>query len=230
MDLRLLDRYFTGSNCSPAELQEIKQYLEHPDHLLEEYLSGEWRQAGGLVNEDRKQKNLRRIMAATAQLPVQEIRPRRWKGYWAAAAILGIVLLGSLIINKNRIDHTSTIVASKITWKTMRNGSDNVQLITLPEGSRVWLNSRTAISYPADYGARNKREIHLSGEAYFDVMHDARRPFIIHTDSLQTTVLGTSFAIRAWPHTPYIQVALVKGSVRVTGYNGTLKETLVPGD
>jgi hypothetical protein len=70
-------------------------------------------------------------------------------------------------------------------------------LITLPDGSRVFLNSESSISYP-EFFSKDKREISLTGEAFFDVTRDENRPCIIHSGNVVTKVLGTSFNIQAF--------------------------------
>lgn len=236
MDKNLLERYFTGGHCTPSELAAIREYLENPDQTLQDLMASAWQQAGGPVNEQRKAITLQKLLAATGQTahvpvdatPVVTLNTRkRWLHYGAAAAIAGLLIMAGVVVYRSK-DHS--IAAAERPWKTVRNGSDKVESIVLAEGTRIWLNSRSAVSYPADFGAGEAREVRLSGEAYFEVAKDAAHPFTVHTDSLQTTVLGTSFTIMAWPGTDRIQVALVEGRVQVNGYRGRIQEVLKPGD
>lgn len=237
MDKKLLEKYFTGGACSPQELAEVRAFLEHPDSQLQEFLDQTWQQAGGLVSANRQANTWQNILNATRPavvVPMEHDKPaviarrRKWATYWAAAAIIGILMIGGLVLQKYHV-RTTTIASAAKTWKTIRNASEKVQMVMLPEGSAIWLNSHSMISYPEDFDSGNNREIRLSGEGYFEVTPNAARPFQVYTDSLKTTVLGTAFAIRAWPQTAKIQVALVQGSVQVSGYNGTISETLTPG-
>ena len=100
----------------------------------------------------------------------------------------------------------------------------NFQL-TLPDGTRVWLNAESKLSYPRSFTG-NTRTVQLQGEAYFEVAKDKEHPFIVQSGPVQTTVLGTSFNIRNYAGTP-IHVTLVKGLVDVTHKGQRL--TLQPG-
>ena len=102
--------------------------------------------------------------------------------------------------------------------------------INLPDGSKVWLNGDSKITYAEDF--RNKtREVHLSGEAFFDVAKDKTKPFIIHTRTIKLKVLGTSFNVRSYDNEKETETALVHGSVEVTLRNRPDQKILLkPGD
>ena len=91
---------------------------------------------------------------------------------------------------------------------------------TLPDGSVVWLNSETKLTYPNQF-ADDRRLVSLEGEAYFEVAKDANRPFIVHTDHFATRVLGTSFDVTTAPRADGSSaVVLVEGSVAIDVANG----------
>ncbi|MET3115649.1 hypothetical protein AAKU52_003401 [Pedobacter sp. CG_S7] len=93
-------------------------------------------------------------------------------------------------------------------------GNGKVIKITLSDGSKVWLNAGSKISFPKSFG-KSKREISLFGEAYFEVEHEQHRPFIIHTGAIITQVLGTSFNINAYALNKNIKVTVLTGKVAV---------------
>jgi ferric-dicitrate binding protein FerR (iron transport regulator) len=82
--------------------------------------------------------------------------------------------------------------------------------VTLGDGSRVWLNAGSELRYPERF-APGKREVFLSGEAYFEVEHDPRNPFHVKTRGMELTVLGTSFDIKAYPDEAEVVTTLVSG-------------------
>jgi transmembrane sensor len=84
--------------------------------------------------------------------------------------------------------------------------------IQLADGTKVWLNADSKLSYPGQFKG-DKREVSLTGEAYFEVAHQDKQPFIIHTGDVKTLVLGTSFNIRAYNH--QVQVTVITGKVAV---------------
>ncbi len=86
--------------------------------------------------------------------------------------------------------------------------------LTLPDGTRVWLNADTRLTLTADFASGKKRHVELQGEASFDVVHNEKRPFVVSTPSMTATVLGTTFHISAYGETPST-VTLITGSLRV---------------
>lgn len=89
-----------------------------------------------------------------------------------------------------------------------------VSRATLPDGSRVWLNSNSKLSYPAVFG--HERRVTLEGEGYFEVAKDHGRKFIVETGSQQVEVTGTEFDIEAYPDSgPEIRTTLISGSIRL---------------
>ena len=104
------------------------------------------------------------------------------------------------------------------------NQQDNMHTLTTPkgfdckftlsDGTIVWLNAESSIRFPLAFAANN-REVELEGEAYFDVFHDAKRPFIVKSKDQSIKVLGTEFNIRAYPREQIVKTTLVQGSVEV---------------
>lgn len=99
----------------------------------------------------------------------------------------------------------------------------------LPDGSIVWLNSETKLTYPNEF-AVNKRLVRLEGEAYFEVAKDPQRPFIVQTAELDFEVLGTCFDLDSYSSNEFVETALLNGSLRISGK--TVKEpiTLKPNE
>ncbi len=87
--------------------------------------------------------------------------------------------------------------------------------LILPDGSRVWLNSDSKLSYGANFG-KHDRVLTLTGEAYFDVVKDPDHPLVILTPTVTVKVLGTAFNVRAYPDEKNTTTTLVRGSVQVS--------------
>ena len=99
--------------------------------------------------------------------------------------------------------------------------------LTLSDGTRVWLNADSKLEFPEQFrGAR--RTVRLSGEAYFAVAKDSRHPFVVETEYLTTTVLGTSFNVRAYTVSD-ASVTLVEGRVQVASPSVRKPVVLKPG-
>jgi transmembrane sensor len=126
---------------------------------------------------------------------------------WAAVACAVIVLSIGSYHSFNRLNLSKPKITSTITFK------DDIRLIILPDGTRVWLNQNTEIDFPAKF-SKKERNVTLRGEAFFEVKRDVSRPFIITSGAVKTTVLGTSFNIKAYNDSD-AQVSVRTGKVKV---------------
>lgn len=126
----------------------------------------------------------------------------------AAASIILIVALsviGYLSSGKLVSSESPNIISTKKGSKTN---------IVLPDGTQVWLNADSKITYEKSFGT-SAREVFLTGEAFFDVTHNALKPFIVHTGKADIKVLGTTFNVRNYNDDNYVEAALVKGKIEV---------------
>lgn len=96
---------------------------------------------------------------------------------------------------------------------TVRVPRGGEYLLTLSDGTRVWLNAGSSITYPLRFS--DERRVTVRGEVFFEVAHDARHPFIVTAGDAELTVLGTSFNVTAYADEERIETTLVTGSVRV---------------
>jgi len=88
--------------------------------------------------------------------------------------------------------------------------------LTLSDGTRIWLNSRSKLIYPGNFSGRN-REVTLEGEAFFEVIPNPDKPFIVRSDILAVKVLGTSFNFSAYKDDKDLKMTLVDGSISIIG-------------
>ncbi|WP_281234046.1 FecR family protein [Flavobacterium gelatinilyticum] len=86
--------------------------------------------------------------------------------------------------------------------------------VVLSDGTQIWLNAGSVLKYPKEFKG-DTREVHLTGEAFFDVAKDKKHPFIIHTNKMDTKVLGTSFNVQAYPDQTTQEVSVLTGKVNV---------------
>ena len=96
-------------------------------------------------------------------------------------------------------------------------------VVALADGTLINLNAGSSLRYPNGFKAEGNREVFLTGEAYFQVSHDAKRPFLVHTDDLEIEVLGTHFNVQAYADEKNSNTLLVNGVVQV-------KQTANPED
>lgn len=92
-------------------------------------------------------------------------------------------------------------------------------ILKLPDGSTINLNSESTIKFPSSFSNSEKREVFLTGEAYFNVAHNEDKPFILHTQNLDIRVLGTQFNVESYEENNLTEVVLVEGAVALQENN-----------
>jgi ferric-dicitrate binding protein FerR (iron transport regulator) len=131
---------------------------------------------------------------------------------------------GNLIYEKNGAAGSNGPVAFN-TLRTPRGGQFQV---TLPDGSRVWLNAASSLRYPTAF-AGNTRQVEVTGEAYFEIAAQKAQPFIVTAPHQQVQVLGTRFNINTYEDEAAARTTLLEGSVKVQTAAHTNGFLLTPG-
>lgn len=116
----------------------------------------------------------------------------------------------------------------KINLLELRTPLKGTYQITLSDGTRVWLNAESTLKYPAQFSG-STREVHLAGEGYFEVMHDADKPFKVLSLGQEIEVTGTAFNVLAYEGEPNIRTTLVEGSVKIINKASGVINALKPG-
>lgn len=145
----------------------------------------------------------------------ETLAKRRKRAYqWVAAACA--ILLLSVGGYESFFSRPAPVVAMVAT-KTF---PQDIRLLRLPDGTRVWVNQNTEIEYPREFNG-TVRSVTLKGEAFFEVAKDASKPFVIISGTIKTTVLGTSFNVKAYAgRAP--EVCVRTGKVKVEGKENTV--------
>lgn len=149
---------------------------------------------------------------------------QKWFILKIAASLIFAIAIG---FSMHQYTKQSTVV-DEIVFIEKSNPNGRKSTIVLPDGSKVILNSDSKIRYEKGF-KENYREVILEGEAFFEVEKNPSRPFIVSTGDISTTVLGTSFNVRAYAKSDNIQVAVVTGKVEVkkASYYGNETEDVV---
>lgn len=212
VDSDLLFRFF-NNDVTQEEEMAICKWLEESDEHKEIY--GNARELHEafllqapmeLVNGDmpeaaRKKRNARRIM---------------WMAVANVAAVVLFCVIGFYAINErleNRLADTMTTI-SVPAGKSMD--------YTFADGTVIRLNSGARLTYPMAF-AKDRREVRLDGEAYFDVTHNEKQPFIVKTFASDIEVLGTEFNVNADSEAGEFSATLIEGSIR-------LSSSILPGE
>lgn len=222
----LLAKKLAGE-ASPDEIRELEDFLRlHPqEQYFQEILSNWWESGIPAVKktDETEDEHFNRIISQLpakkeeeeeTRFPIPHIPGRRrqpWKVWLAAAAVTGILLLVGSQLNRSSTEtnvQDNEIVAQRGTKSKL----------LLPDGTQVWLNSDSRLSYANSFND-TIREVVLEGEAYFDVVKDVKRPFIVHTSGINIRVLGTAFNVKSYPQDPTIEATLVRGLIEVEKNN-----------
>ena len=103
---------------------------------------------------------------------------------------------------------------------TLSTAKGETYQVVLPDGSKVWLNAASKLSYPARFSASGKRKVSLDGEAYFEIAKDKAHPFIVETAKQDVEVLGTHFNVNSYADENITKTTLLEGSVKVSLNSG----------
>ncbi len=234
----LVSLKFSGE-ASAEELAELDTMVQqYPDlgfraSILENILS---RSGGDIATnkEDVYNKHLQRLSNhfATPVLKYETEEPPKPAGgrptrkylWWlsvpaAAAVAIGFILYYPSEKETKKINHVPAL-------NTVSTKSGSKSKVQLPDGTQVWLNADSKITYDENFMG-NVREVQLSGEAYFDVVKNKTHPFIIHTHSIDLKVLGTAFNVRSYDNEKNTETSLLRGSVEITLRNNPDKKIIL---
>lgn len=117
----------------------------------------------------------------------------------------------------NQLVYNTTDTASVLVYNTITVPRGGEYKLALSDGSIIWLNSESELTYPVNFG-RDKREITLTGEAFFEVQKDTTRPFIVRTNQFDIRVTGTRFNVRNYARET-ASATLAEGSIQLEGNN-----------
>lgn len=204
IDKEILHRFFKGV-ADAEEKKKVRQYLEASQENWNEYL------------RERKLFDAVQVNRGWSHRVLQK-RPmllRRMVKETLKLAAVFVIALGIAYLWKQDAPVDESITSINTLYGQMAN-------VTLPDGTKVWLNSNTHIEFPSVFSG-DKREIKIDGEAYFEVVHDTKRAFIVHTPREESVrVLGTKFYVEAYSNSENFETALMEGCVEVNNKNNSL--------
>lgn len=164
------------------------------------YVSDRINDAAG-IDVERSLRQFKRRMHAGRRISLRRVAVRI-----AAAAVIAAVLLAGGFTTVS----LSKRLAQPVTVVTQLGERSQV---VLPDGTKVWLNSSSSVEYVAPFFSRQRR-VKMEGEAYFEVEHDRRAPFVVSTNGLDIEVLGARFNIRNDDNEHRVTTVLLEGAVK----------------
>ncbi len=225
IDIKLI-RYLSGT-ANPAEKKEVLAWVKQSDRNKYEFerLKAFWK----LETEDQKLIHHEELKAKiwNAYNRGHQNKFKRWggnKAWYRVAAAISFLLVASIIF-VNRASIFSASKPTPVTLLSKENPRGQKSQFQLPDGSKVWLNAESKISFPEIF-SDTARLVTLEGEAFFDVKKDPLKPFIVKIGDLNVKVLGTSFDVKAYLGDEKFHVAVVTGKVKVSTPDGITTDLL----
>ncbi len=200
---------YLNNQCSEGEQVLVeawyKSFERNPDGISD-------------LNDDDREELIQRVRQNIDKKikPIQIYSPQRWVWYASGIAAMLLIVIGLSFYFNPKSDNNLSRIKSDIPlsdWAKYENSSAKILKISLPDGSTVWLQPKTQLSY--NQSDRVYRQVNLRGEAFFEVKRDEARPFLIYSGKMTTKVLGTSFNVKAYPESEKFEVSVVTGKVSV---------------
>lgn len=132
------------------------------------------------------------------------------------------------LVYENSAENPATVAPEKrVNYNTVTTPRGRKFEIVLSDGSKVWLNAASSITYPTAFTDK-ERKVSITGEVYFEIAKDTRHPFVVSVGGSSITVLGTHFNVMAYKEEKQIKTTLLEGAVRVS--NGSRQVVIKPGE
>ncbi len=210
------------------EKSELDEWRQNPQN--ENYYQ-EQKKIWSLIEDHHRMKSIDREKAlkrVEKQIFDRFAAKRILQSFEKAAAILFIpLLLWSVWYYYHQ--HSADKVKKEIVFNQVEVPLGMRSSMTLPDGTSVWLNAGSSLKYAVSFDG-SERKVELTGEAYFQVVKDKTRPFVVTAGEMDIRVLGTSFNCCAYPDENNIETALVEGNVEISDKSGKILTELKPGE
>ncbi|HEY9195660.1 MAG TPA: FecR domain-containing protein [Mucilaginibacter sp.] len=219
-----------GKTANAEELAELDMFLEQfPDYKKTYQVTSALKGNGAELAETKPEEvnsNLEEIwnkIKSSNENTANDAKVKpmfRWQ--WVAAAILVFIAAGALFYKKMEQDG---LTAENILHE-IHVPYGKIEKLKLPDGTQVTLNAGSTFSYPEAF-EKNSRDVSLTGEGFFEVTKNAKKPFLVHTAKLVVKVLGTVFNVKAYNNDKTVETTLLRGKVQVELKNNPEKRIIL---
>lgn len=224
---------FIKGNYSKEEFQQVKAIFQdkESEDSLESQLQLHWDDcddspAGDEAEFERVMNNVLFAVNSETKQPLQKRQPLIAKRFFIVfsrvAAVLLIPLLVSLFLLFRHGQQDQTLFTDNV----VKVSRGVVSYLHLPDGTQVWLNSGSRLTYNNSFDKEN-RHVKLDGEAYFEVTKNPRKPFIVQGKEMAVKVLGTKFNVKSYTEDATVVVTLLEGSVHLSDANNQSSTSLL---
>ncbi|NDV59410.1 FecR family protein [Bacteroides sp. 519] len=216
----LIARYLAGE-CNDDEKAQLHNWSSQHPELMDE-LTRIWQE----TPSENFNPDIEQALQTVGRRIDAKSKPQLRKLILWFSSAAAVILIAIGIITFWNVDSSPTTPVTDLL--TLQSDTGIVEY-TLPDGSKVWLNASSFLQYPEAFTG-NTREVHLDGEAFFDIAPNADKPFIIHANNTLTRVVGTSFAVRAIKDESEVVVTVSTGVINFSAEGETEHLELRPGE
>ena len=222
----IITKYLTGQ-CSEEEVIEVNAWMKESEEnarkffrMEEIYHLGKFDQYTDEQRMLRAEKQLYRRLKIEKDKQSKILIMHRWMKY---AAIIAVILTigggaGYWFYQNGNSQQMMVAVADE----------GIVKEVILPDGTKVWLNNAATLKYPREFSEK-ERNVHLDGEAYFEVTKNRHKPFTVQSDVMRIRVLGTTFNFKCDKNCRIAEATLIEGEIEVKGNKEEGQIILAPG-
>lgn len=213
-----------SGEASAQELAELESLLleNNSANYNHEVIEKIWKEPLGFLPEMNLNESTWNSIEAKINSP-KKIISISTAAQWIAAAVLLIAVATFILIYQKQ---PSAKTAAKNITAAASNALSK-QNFYLPDGTHVWLHGNSKIVYNKNSFGKAVREVHLIGEAFFDVTKNPKVPFVIHAGVVNITVKGTAFNVKAYPGEKNIETTLLRGLIEITTTQNPNKKIFV---
>jgi transmembrane sensor len=216
---------YLENDCSEEEEQRLLQWLQHSEENVIAFLN--LKKIYNLRNiqyysDEKVLNNALLKFEALVDFSAKDHRKKLSFTYLKYAAVFLLASCISLLFWLYQQEKPVELTTIKV------GVHDQVKIIILPDGSKVWVNNESTFTYPVAFSEK-ERIVTIEGEAFFEVKHDPQHPFLVQTGSISVRVLGTSFNVKTKTVDRFIETTLEKGKVSIEDNQGKGLIQLSPG-
>ena len=222
--------YLTNS-LTPEEMQSLQNWLNVSEENREyfSYMQEVWIAASDEADEQHfdKERAYQLFLEHTESLVRPSLKRKAFTispWIYVAAMVVIVFFCGTIAFQSGK-----RVLQNQLTQITVEAPYGSKTKLYLPDGTLVWLNAGSKMSYAQDFGI-NERSLNLSGEAYFEVSKDPKHPFIVQTETIDVQVLGTHFNVDAYHDNLDVKTTLLSGSVAVSNKSKSVRMVLKPNE
>lgn len=222
----ILPKYFLGELNRSEELKLFRQ-MESDKQLRAEFIRLQNIQAlTRLASHPTQEAEGEKGFAEFTRRLSAKKRQKKMRFMLRYAAISVLLIASTFFLTRTLILQSNAPTA----MNTLYVPAGQRARLTLHDGTQVWLNAQSTLTYPARFSGK-RREVSVVGEAYFDVAKNRKKPFVVTTQQLTMEVLGTEFNVYSYPEADCIKTDLVEGSLKVYNkFSSKASITLKPNE